>query len=113
VDVVRQVWHGQGSVHVDGEHHRVKGLHAGPAPAGDPALWIGAYGPRMLRVTGRLADGWLPSLGYLPPARLGAADARIDEAAALAGRAPQDVVRLYNVHGRFGRGGGLLQGGPS
>lgn len=113
VDVVRQVWHGQGSVHVDGEHHRVKGLHAGPAPAGDPALWIGAYGPRMLRVTGRLADGWLPSLGYLPPERLGAANARIDEAAALAGRAPQDVVRLYNVHGRFGRGGGLLQGGPS
>ncbi|MFX3826796.1 LLM class flavin-dependent oxidoreductase, partial [Streptococcus suis] len=67
VDVVRQVWGGQGSERVDGEHYRVRGLHAGPAPAGHPAVWIGAYGPRMLRVTGRLADGWLPSLGYLPP----------------------------------------------
>ncbi|HSP59838.1 MAG TPA: LLM class flavin-dependent oxidoreductase [Ornithinimicrobium sp.] len=113
VDVVRQVWSGQGSVRVDGEHYRVRGLHAGPAPSGDPALWIGAYGPRMLRVTGRLADGWLPSMGYLPPERLGGANARIDQAATAAGRAPQDVVRLYNVHGRFGRGSGMLLGGPA
>ncbi|MGC5584938.1 LLM class flavin-dependent oxidoreductase [Ornithinimicrobium sp. W1665] len=112
VDVVRQVWSGQGPVRVDGQHYRVEGLHAGPVPGGDPALWIGAYGPRMLRVTGRLADGWLPSMGYLPPEKLGEAGARIDRAATDAGRAPQDVVRLYNVHGRFGRGSGMLQGGP-
>ncbi|GGK70404.1 LLM class flavin-dependent oxidoreductase [Ornithinimicrobium pekingense] len=113
VEVIRQVWRGEGSVRVDGEHYRVRGLHAGPAPAGDPALWVGAYGPRMQRVTGRLADGWLPSMAYLPPEGLGEANARIDEAALRAGRAPQDVVRLYNVHGRLGtgeRGSGGLHG---
>jgi alkanesulfonate monooxygenase SsuD/methylene tetrahydromethanopterin reductase-like flavin-dependent oxidoreductase (luciferase family)/hemerythrin-like domain-containing protein len=102
IEVIRQVWRGEGSVGVEGEHYRVKGLHSGPAPGGAPAIWIGAYGPRMQRVTGRLADGWLPSMGYLAPEKLPEANARIDEAAVKAGRAPQDVVRLYNVHGRLG-----------
>lgn len=109
IEVIRQVWGSSGSVRVDGEHYRVKGLHAGPAPAHRPGIWIGAYKPRMLRVTGRLADGWLPSMGYLPPARLAEANAVIDEAALRAGRAPEDVQRLYNVH--VGRGG--LAGRPS
>lgn len=114
VDVVRQVWGGDRSVRVDGEHYQIRGLRPGPAPSGSPAIWIGAYGPRMLGVTGRLGDGWLPSMGYLPPARLAEANARIDEAAAGAGRTPEDVVRLYNVHGTFGDGGsrGGLHGSP-
>lgn len=106
IDVVRQLWRGEGSVRVEGEHYRVKGLHSGPAPGGTPAIWIGAYGPRMQRVTGRLADGWLPSMGYLAPDQLPEANARIDAAARKAGRAPQDVVRLYNVHGRLGGSAG-------
>ncbi|MFK5584273.1 MULTISPECIES: LLM class flavin-dependent oxidoreductase [unclassified Serinicoccus] len=113
MDVIRQVWDGSGPVRVDGEHYRVVGLHAGPAPAGDPALWLGAYKPRMLRVTGRLADGWLPSMAYLPPEDLAEANARIDDAATAAGRSPHDVVRLYNIGGRFGRGAGMLQGSPA
>ena len=32
----------------------------GPKPAHRIGIWTGAYGPRMLRITGRLADGWLP-----------------------------------------------------
>lgn len=109
IDVIRQVWRGSGSVRVEGEHYTVKGLHSGPAPAHDPQIWVGAYKPRMLRLTGRLGDGWLPSMGYLPPAQLAEANAVIDEAARKAGRTPQDVVRLYNVHA--GRGG--LTGSPS
>ena len=44
------MWAG-GTVHAEGEHYRVKGLHAGPRPAHDIPIWLGAYGPRMLRVT--------------------------------------------------------------
>ncbi|WP_134773150.1 LLM class flavin-dependent oxidoreductase [Ornithinimicrobium flavum] len=102
IDIVRQVWRGERAVRSAGEHYAVKGLRAGPVPLGDPQIWIGAYGPRMQRVTGRLADGWLPSMGYLPPDRLPEANARIDEAAEKAGRAPGDVVRLYNVAGLRG-----------
>ncbi|MFQ5977790.1 MAG: LLM class flavin-dependent oxidoreductase [Candidatus Heimdallarchaeota archaeon] len=31
-----------------------------------PPIWLGAHGPRMLNLTGELADGWLPA--NLPPA---------------------------------------------
>ena len=65
----------------------------------------------MLRLTGRLADGWLPSMGYADPDALGAMNAVIDEAAVGAGRAPEAVRRLYNVSGSFGRGGGRGLGG--
>ncbi len=54
------------SVRLDGEHYRAAGARPGPAPLHRVGLWVGAYGPRMLRLTGRLADGWLPSLGNLP-----------------------------------------------
>jgi hypothetical protein len=100
-------------VRVSGEVHRVVGAKAGPAPAHDVGIWIGAYKPRMLRLTGRLGDGWLPSQGYLGPDGLAAANRVIDEAAAEAGRSPSDVRRLYNVNGSFGRGAGLLQGSPA
>ncbi len=66
----------------------------------------------MLRVTGRLADGWLPSLAYAGPGTLAASNAAIDEAADAAGRGPQAVRRLYNVSGTFGSGAGFLEGTP-
>ena len=47
------------------------GCTPGRAPAHDVGIWVGAYKPRMLRLTGRLADGWLPSLGYAGPEELG------------------------------------------
>jgi alkanesulfonate monooxygenase SsuD/methylene tetrahydromethanopterin reductase-like flavin-dependent oxidoreductase (luciferase family) len=97
IAVIRGVWSGQGSVSVDGEHYRVKGLHAGPAPTHPIGIWVGAYKPRMLRLTGRLADGWLPSMGYAGPSELPAMNATIDEAALQAGRDPSAVRRLYNV----------------
>ena len=52
---------------VDGEYYRVDGAKRGPAPAHDIPIWLGAYKPRMLRLIGRKADGWLPSLA-LPEA---------------------------------------------
>ena len=69
ITVIRAVWgrDGNRTVDIDGEHYRIKGLHAGPQPVHDPGIWIGALKPRMLRLTGRLADGWLPSLGRVEP----------------------------------------------
>ena len=55
----------------------------------DIEIWIGALKPRMLRLTGRLADGWLPSLGYVTPADLAGMNAIIDEAAEAAAAAPR------------------------
>lgn len=115
LDVIRGVWDvdSPGGIRVDGEHYRVRGAKRGPAPAHDIEIWLGAYKPRMLRLTGAKADGWLPSLAYMKPAELGPANARIDEAATAAGRDPREVRRLLNISGAFtggGGGAGLLDG---
>jgi alkanesulfonate monooxygenase SsuD/methylene tetrahydromethanopterin reductase-like flavin-dependent oxidoreductase (luciferase family) len=113
IALLRLLWSDQRSVRFTGRHYRVAGVRPGPAPAHPIGVWVGAYGPRMLRLVGRLADGWVPSSSYLPPARLPDAQARIDDAAAAAGRDPAAVRRLYNVSGRIGPGGGGFLDGPA
>jgi alkanesulfonate monooxygenase SsuD/methylene tetrahydromethanopterin reductase-like flavin-dependent oxidoreductase (luciferase family) len=87
------------SVRVRGEHYTVTGAKPGPPPAHRVGLWVGAYGPRMLRLTGRRGDGWLPSVGdhYLSRDDIAPRQAAIDEAARKAGRDPADIVRAANV----------------
>jgi alkanesulfonate monooxygenase SsuD/methylene tetrahydromethanopterin reductase-like flavin-dependent oxidoreductase (luciferase family) len=100
IDVIRAVWsvgEAPRGVYVDGKHYRVRGAKRGPAPAHDIAIWLGALKPRMLRLIGRKADGWLPSYGYLSEGDLARGNAIIDEAATLAGRDPRQIRRLLNV----------------
>jgi alkanesulfonate monooxygenase SsuD/methylene tetrahydromethanopterin reductase-like flavin-dependent oxidoreductase (luciferase family) len=113
IEIIRQTWDAdvRGGVRVDGEFYRVAGAKRGPAPAHPVRIWLGAYKPQMLRLTGRRADGWLPSLGYIQPGDLPAGNAVIDEAALEAGRAPGDVRRLLNIGGQFAATGqGFLHG---
>jgi len=98
IDVIRSIWNtGERSARVDGTHHRLAGAHPGPAPAHDVEIWLGAYKPRMLRLTGAKADGWIPSVGYAAIAELGEMCAVIDEGAQRAGRRPGDIRRMLNV----------------
>lgn len=111
IGLIREFWTG-GTVRFTGRHYRAKGLHAGPVPAHDIPIWVGAYGPRMVRITGELADGWVPSMGYAEPPALPDLSARLDDAAVAAGRGPEAVRRIYNIFGRFGTGSGFLAGTP-
>lgn len=118
IDVMRGIWDTstRERLVVDGTYHRLDGAKRGPAPAHDIGLWIGAYRPRMLRLTGRKGDGWLPSLSYLDSLQqLSDANALIDEAAADAGRDPRAVRRLLNLGGRLTsqRSERLLVGPPA
>lgn len=99
IDVIRGMWATDAGrmLRVEGEHHRVIGARRGPAPAHDMPIWLGALKPRMLRLIGTKADGWLPSLGYLREGDLAHGNAIIDEAALGAGRDPSDIRRLLNV----------------
>ena len=111
IDVIRAFWApGDEPIRFEGEHYRVSGAKPGPPPAHAVGIWLGAYKPRMLRLTGRKADGWLPSLGGAPPDALGPMTAAIDEAAEQAGRSPSAIRRLYNIKGSFGSGSGFLEG---
>jgi alkanesulfonate monooxygenase SsuD/methylene tetrahydromethanopterin reductase-like flavin-dependent oxidoreductase (luciferase family) len=114
IDIIRATWDtSTRTIRHDGEHYQLRGAHSGPAPAHDLEIWLGAYKPRMLALTGAKADGWLPSRGGADPDALPAMNAAIDEAALAAGRDPSAVRRLYNVSGRFGNGAGFLQGTPA
>ncbi|WP_206448467.1 LLM class flavin-dependent oxidoreductase [Agrococcus sp. KRD186] len=103
IAIIREIWNTgeRGGVRVDGQHHRASGAKRGPRPAHPIPLHIGAYKPRMLRLTGRLGDGWLPSLGYMQPGDLAKGNATIDEAAARADREPGEIRRLLNVGADF------------
>jgi alkanesulfonate monooxygenase SsuD/methylene tetrahydromethanopterin reductase-like flavin-dependent oxidoreductase (luciferase family)/hemerythrin-like domain-containing protein len=98
VDVIRSIWDtSTRSARVDGAHHRLAGTHPGPAPAHDVEIWLGAYKPRMLRLTGAKADGWVPSVGYAAIGDLGEMCAVIDDGAERAGRRPGAIRRMLNV----------------
>jgi len=116
IQIIREIWavNERGGVRVNGTYYQVKGAKRGPAPAHDIGIWVGAYKQRLLKLTGRVADGWLPSLGYLPggPADLEEMNKYIDEGAASAGRDPSKVLRLLNISGQFARSGRSLLNGP-
>jgi probable F420-dependent oxidoreductase len=68
-----------------------------PKPDRRIPVWIGSYGKRALAMTGRLADGWIPSYGFAPPEQAIAMRAQVRAAAQTAGRDPDEITCAYNV----------------
>jgi alkanesulfonate monooxygenase SsuD/methylene tetrahydromethanopterin reductase-like flavin-dependent oxidoreductase (luciferase family) len=101
IDILRAAFDGARSVDHAGEIYQLHGWRPGPAPAHRIGIWLGVFGPRALGLTGRKADGWVPSLAYVPPAAAREAMAKIDAAASSAGRDPADIRRAYNIWGGF------------
>jgi alkanesulfonate monooxygenase SsuD/methylene tetrahydromethanopterin reductase-like flavin-dependent oxidoreductase (luciferase family) len=116
IQIMREIWATDkpGGVRVNGTYYQVEGAKRGPRPAHNIGIWVGAYKPRILNMTGRVADGWLPTLAYLEGgvADLEAMNTYIDEGAASAGRDPSSIRRLLNISGQFARSGRSLLNGP-
>jgi alkanesulfonate monooxygenase SsuD/methylene tetrahydromethanopterin reductase-like flavin-dependent oxidoreductase (luciferase family) len=114
IRIIRTFWSGERTISVAGEHYSVRGLHPGPPPAHPIGIWLGVGKPRALALTGRVADGWVPSLFWAKPDLVPEMMARIDDGAAAAGRAPSDVRRIFNVGGKIvdGTTRDLLKGPP-
>jgi alkanesulfonate monooxygenase SsuD/methylene tetrahydromethanopterin reductase-like flavin-dependent oxidoreductase (luciferase family) len=114
IAIVRACWAGERSVTFEGEHYRVAGMKFGPLPAHPIGIWLGAYGPRMMRIVGQRADGWLPSLPRLPLEEVPGRVRMIEEAAERAGRDPRSIRRIANVNGVIADGPvtGWLKGPP-
>ncbi len=101
IRVIRTLWTPGRTQHIEGSHYRLAGAKSGPYPVHPIGIWLGAGKPRMLRLVGRLADGWWPSSPWAPPSALTKLNGTIDEAAVAAGRAPADIRRMYNLGGDF------------
>jgi len=104
IDVIRLLWSEERSVSFEGKHYRLHDARPGPRPAHPIEIWLGAFKPRMVRLVGRKADGWLPSLGVLSRDEMRAANAQIDAAAEKAGRDPGAIRRILNLQGLIGDG---------
>jgi alkanesulfonate monooxygenase SsuD/methylene tetrahydromethanopterin reductase-like flavin-dependent oxidoreductase (luciferase family) len=111
IEVIRKVWSGERNLRWEGRHYRLAGAHSGPVPAHPIGIWLGVYGPHALRLAGRVADGWVPSFrGELTP--ILQMTARLDQAAADAGRDPGLIRRVLNVGGAItdGASEGMFRG---
>lgn len=99
VEVLRALWgdSASGSVDMDGEHYGLHGAKPGPSPVHKVGIWLGVYGPRAMRVTGQLADGWIGSTSYGPPEKLLELMGGIDAGAQLSGRSPGEIRRIYVI----------------
>jgi alkanesulfonate monooxygenase SsuD/methylene tetrahydromethanopterin reductase-like flavin-dependent oxidoreductase (luciferase family) len=106
IDLIRLLWSDERSVSFEGKHYRLEDARPGPRPAHPIGIWLGAFMPRMLRLTGRKADGWLPSLGVLTRDELRAGNEQIDAAAEKAGRDPGSIRRIINIQGLIADGPG-------
>jgi alkanesulfonate monooxygenase SsuD/methylene tetrahydromethanopterin reductase-like flavin-dependent oxidoreductase (luciferase family) len=93
VDTERRVVRGPGP------WYAIPGYPAGPQPAHRIGIWLGVYRRRGLRLVGRFADGWIPSLGYASPGELKRASSAIDAEALAVGRDPDDITRVLNLNG--------------
>jgi alkanesulfonate monooxygenase SsuD/methylene tetrahydromethanopterin reductase-like flavin-dependent oxidoreductase (luciferase family) len=101
VALIRAVW-SDPELTFEGRHYRTERTLLEPKPLRAIPIWLGTYGPRAREITGRMADGWIPSLAYLPlpSAKRNIADVRA--AAERAGRDPGELDYALNVGVRVG-----------
>lgn len=96
VSIVRGLW-STSSFTFRGELYRTAEATIEPKPARAIPIWLGTFAPRALAVTGRLADGWIPSLSYAGPDAIVGMRERVLVAARRAGRDPSELTCAYNL----------------
>jgi probable F420-dependent oxidoreductase len=96
VQVVHGLW-SRPAFTFTGRRYHTESADLEPKPGQRIPIWLGTFGNRALALTGRLADGWIPSLGFAPPERIPAMRERVLAAAAAAGRQPAAITCVYNL----------------
>ena len=100
-----------------GRLHHTDRADLEPKPAQPIPIWLGTFGARALQVTGRLADGWIPSYGYRPFHEYAGMRERMLTAAHEAGRDPAGITCALHMQARIGEhataGPSLVAGPPA
>lgn len=96
ISVVSGMWQAP-ELTFEGSQHRTHQATITPRPAVKIPIWLGTYGPRALALTGRVADGWIPSLGYATASELREMRNDVVVAARTAGRPDRAVRCILNV----------------
>lgn len=101
IGVIRGLWSEPGFTY-HGRLYRTADADLEPKPGHHIPIWLGTFGDRALGVTGRHADGWIPSLGHAPVDRLPAMRAKVLAAAEASGRPLEDLTCALNVQVHVG-----------
>lgn len=116
VQIVRGLWTST-DFSFEGRHHRTNSANIEPKPEGAIPIWLGTFGKNALRVTGRVADGWIPTFSMASPEDIPRMRERIFEGAKEAGRNPEDIKLVYNIDLQVGErqdlGPGVVAGPPN
>jgi alkanesulfonate monooxygenase SsuD/methylene tetrahydromethanopterin reductase-like flavin-dependent oxidoreductase (luciferase family) len=96
VKIIRGLWT-EAAFSFSGRIHHTAEANLEPKPRRSIPIWLGTFGPRALAVTGRLADGWIPTLSYAPPQEVVQLKERVFAAARSAGRDPAEITCAYNI----------------
>ncbi len=95
LQVIRLCFDSSGTIDFHGKHFQLDGavMDLVPPKSRTPEIWVAARGPRMLELTGRYGDGWLPSMPPLHgPADYEVAWKTIRATAEGAGRSPEVIT---------------------
>jgi alkanesulfonate monooxygenase SsuD/methylene tetrahydromethanopterin reductase-like flavin-dependent oxidoreductase (luciferase family) len=96
VTIIRGLW-SQPGFSFKGEIYSTDAADIEPKPEQPIPIWLGTFAPRSLALTGRLADGWIPSLGYARSDELLSMRQRVLGAAVDAGRDPSEITCVVNA----------------
>jgi probable F420-dependent oxidoreductase len=96
ITILRGLWTEE-SFTFRGRHYRTEGAELEPKPEHRIPIWLGTYGPRALNLTGRLADGWIPTLELAPPDEVRKMRELVLAAAQQEGRQPDEINCVYNL----------------
>ena len=66
IEIIRRFWSGERTIAFEGRLLG-EGAPSGAAAVHPIGIWLGVGKPRSLALTGRVADGWVPSLGWATP----------------------------------------------
>ncbi len=103
IAILRGTWANEQFTY-EGKRYSVQDAAVKPMPVnGAIPIFIGAAGPRMLRLTGQVADGWIRNGGW--PSDLDAYRAQlaaVEGAAEAAGRDPAALRRVVNCNAYVG-----------
>jgi alkanesulfonate monooxygenase SsuD/methylene tetrahydromethanopterin reductase-like flavin-dependent oxidoreductase (luciferase family) len=97
INITRGLW-SESSFTYEGKRYRTVDADISPKPDHEIPLWLGTFGKRALDLTGRLADGWIPSLSEdAPPDMVPTMIGAIERGAESVGRDPGSIRRVYNL----------------
>jgi probable F420-dependent oxidoreductase len=98
LQVMRSLWTEE-RTDFEGRYYTMRNAVANPKPVQKPypPIWVGASGPRMLRLTARHADVWNASGGAIEKAS--DVSRQLDEACAAIGRDPAEIRRSVQCAG--------------